>query len=354
MDDVRSNFAYEDSINIEKCVDTLNLFINAFNDKKDFLVLFSIACDQKTLRNDIVHMMQTKNIEYLFYPYPIEDGSIEILSNQAIKIKGCYTSNEVNAYGTFSNQGFSNYFVFEKKDEDTWLIVDTNFHTKLEWSYYYFLILFLFFPFYIWMLIDCFNRKFEKRGKWFCIIVFLPFIGLLLYFFCIKLKQWDNQPDYYEKHLQNDCYSKEAALAIRNNWIYSWTLSLLAMIACIGIPHAICNLIMLDVIAAIKTLLFSLSFIYIFSCISGYLNLGTGIISISLWVQLMMILWRVWEYGMHILDSFSGPGSLVYQDIMKHTFVFVVIIAWLSWLFLVSYRLLRLNEALQDKKNVQA
>jgi len=354
MDGVRSNFAYEDVTHVQSCIDTLNLFLNSFNNKQKSLVLSCIAPEQKELRDAIIYMIQTRNIEYLFNLYSVADGGVEILSDRIIKFKGYYQLKEAHAYSTLTSHGIFNYFILEKRDEDVWLIVDTNFHTRLDWDYFYAFILFLFFPFYIWMLIDCFNRKFEKRGKWFCIICFIPFIGLLLYFFCVKLKQWDNQPDYYEKYLQNDFYSKDAALTIRNNWIYSWTLSLLGMIVCIWIPHALCNGMMLEIVTSIRMMLLSLSFIYIFSWISAYLNLGTGVISISLLIQLIMILWRVWEYGMHVLDSFSGPRSLVYQDIMKDALVFVVIIVWLLWLFLVSYRLLKLNEAVQDRKDIQA
>jgi hypothetical protein len=308
------------------------------------LLVSSIACDQEKLMNSIIHMMQTRNIEYLFHPYDIDNRGIEILPNQAVKFTGCYELKEITDNGKWSNKGFSNYFIFEKKDDDNWLIVDTNFHTKLDWDYSYLFIFLLFFPFNIWMLIDCFNRKFEKRGKWFCIIIFIPFIGSLIYFFCIKLKQWENQPDYYEKYLQNNVYSKESALTIRNNWIYSWTLSLLAMIACIGIPHAICNNMMLDLISAIKVLLSTLPFMYIFSFIFAYLNLGTGAISLSLWGLLVMILFRGWECIINILSAEFSFQSLL---------VFLIIILWLSWLFIVSYRLLRLHEAVQDKKNTQ-
>ena len=54
MDDVRSHFSNEDVTNIEKCVDTLNLFINAFNQKQKSLLVSSIACDQEKLMNSII------------------------------------------------------------------------------------------------------------------------------------------------------------------------------------------------------------------------------------------------------------------------------------------------------------
>lgn len=348
MDGVRSHFQDEDVLRIEKCMDTLALFVNGVNEKQKSLVLSSIAFDQKDLKKAIINMMQTRNIKYSLYLHSVEHGGVEILSDRVIKLTGDYELNEACGFGTSSIKGFSNYYLFENRDGDSWVIVDTNFHTKLDWDYYYFLILFLLFLFYIWMLIDCFNRKFEKRGKWFCIIIFIPFIGNLLYFFRVKLKQWDNQPDYYEKYLSNDVYPKDVALAIRNNWIYVWTLGLLAMIAFVGIPDALCNGMMIEVIAAIKNLLFILPIMYIFLFVFAYQNLGTGVISLSLWGLLFMILSRVWQYATNLSYNFSSFQLLLY----KNTTVFLLIVLWLVLLFIVSYRLLRLNEAVQDKRNI--
>jgi len=351
VNNIQFHLVDENLIHIEKSIDTLNLFINAFNDKQNSLVLSSIASDQTELRNFVVHMMQTRNIKYLFHLYSIENGGIEILPDQSVKFMGNYELKEVNNYGKSSVQGFSNYYILKENNEGSWVIVDTDFHMKLDWGNYFFIILFLLLLFHIWMLIDCFNRKFKKRGKWFCIIIFLPFVGSLLYFFCIKLKQWDNQPNYYEQYLQNDFYSKEATLTIRSNWIYLWSFSLLAMVASIGMSDPICNSMILDIIASIKNLLFYLPIMYIFSFISAYLNLGTVAISFSLWGLLFMILYRIWECITNILNTWSC-SQLLYQNVMNHAAV-LFIIFWLLCLFIVSYRLLRLNEAIQDKKDLQ-
>ncbi len=44
--------------------------------------------------------------------------------------------------------------------------------------------------FWLWMLIDCVTRKFKNdtmKIVWTLIIIFLPFLGSLIYFFFVKL-----------------------------------------------------------------------------------------------------------------------------------------------------------------------
>ena len=43
--------------------------------------------------------------------------------------------------------------------------------------------------FWLWMLIDCIMRKFKRdvnKIVWVLVIIFLPFIGSLLYFFLVR------------------------------------------------------------------------------------------------------------------------------------------------------------------------
>ncbi|MEM5853263.1 MAG: PLDc N-terminal domain-containing protein [Candidatus Aenigmatarchaeota archaeon] len=48
----------------------------------------------------------------------------------------------------------------------------------------------LIFIFWLWMLIDCLKRKkFEDKLVWILVLIFLNFIGALLYFFLVKSKR---------------------------------------------------------------------------------------------------------------------------------------------------------------------
>jgi prolipoprotein diacylglyceryltransferase len=42
--------------------------------------------------------------------------------------------------------------------------------------------------FWLWMLIDCLKRDFDKRIAWVLILIFLGILGALLYYFMIKRK----------------------------------------------------------------------------------------------------------------------------------------------------------------------
>lgn len=349
-DHLSSHFTAKDIINIEKCIDALTLFMNAFNSKQESLLLSSIDRNQTKLRNDVVHMITTRNMQYAFSLYSIDNCGIEIMPH-AIKINGYYKFQEVDANGRWSREGFSNYFVLQESSNGNWVIIDTNFSTKLDWDNFYGFVGLLWFLFALWMLIDCFNREFEKRGRWFCAMIFIPFLGALLYFFCVKLKQWDNQPKYYENYLQNDEYSKQTALAIRSNWIYLWTFSLLAMLGFTFIPYAVCTSMMIALKVSIIVLLYTLSVMYIFSFAFAYLRQSTIAIKLSILGLVFMICFRVCKYISNILLNFE---SLSYEKFMNETGVFLVTVLWLICLCIESYRLYCLNQAVLDKKNVQA
>jgi hypothetical protein len=51
------------------------------------------------------------------------------------------------------------------------------------------LVCFGFMTFWIWMLIDCANRKFKDKALWLIIIIIGGFVGALIYYFIIKTKK---------------------------------------------------------------------------------------------------------------------------------------------------------------------
>lgn len=52
-----------------------------------------------------------------------------------------------------------------------------------------FVVVLLLFVFWIWMLIDCLGRKkFEEKLVWTVVIILLPVIGAIIYYFLIKIK----------------------------------------------------------------------------------------------------------------------------------------------------------------------
>ena len=57
--------------------------------------------------------------------------------------------------------------------------------------FFMFIIVILFAIFWIWMIVDCAQRKFKDDGSkiaWILIVVLLGFIGAIIYYFVIKIK----------------------------------------------------------------------------------------------------------------------------------------------------------------------
>jgi len=127
------------------------------------------------------------------------DKNIEMLATGQAKVKARFAAEGPG----WSVSGLSNYFVFEKQNNQ-WFIIDTDFHKKLGTDYVFgilkkvfvfggpiFLILF---AFWLWMLIDCIKREFDDKALWIILIIFLSFIGVILYFFFVKRKNVTRKP----------------------------------------------------------------------------------------------------------------------------------------------------------------
>lgn len=101
-----------------------------------------------------------------------------------------------SAYGSGWNiNNLNNYYILEKEN-DNFLILDTNFHQRLGADYVFELvgkifliitpIVLVLFAFWIWMLIDCIKRDFNDKLMWVIIIIFLNALGAILYFLIIR------------------------------------------------------------------------------------------------------------------------------------------------------------------------
>jgi hypothetical protein len=130
----------------------------------------------------------------------VEGNSISF--NQDITKYEEIAANTVRAKGAFSAEGFnwdirgfSNEYVFENI-EGEWLLLETEFHTRLGGAYILkafgavfiaFGVLFVFGGiFWLWMLIDLINRPIEHKTMWVLIVLFLSFLGAILYFFIAR------------------------------------------------------------------------------------------------------------------------------------------------------------------------
>lgn len=143
-------------------------------------------------KNNISSIINNYDINYTF---SIE--KIEKVQDNVFEVKGSSKASGLDNFGSWEYNGFSNYFIFEKVDNE-FLLLDTNFHTKFGsgfvWNYIkniliVLIIIFLIFgSFWLWMLIDCLTREFDEKVLWALMIIFLQIIGAILYFFMIRKK----------------------------------------------------------------------------------------------------------------------------------------------------------------------
>jgi len=192
--DLEANFSDEELSNIIRAYNNLVVFVDAVNNKEPEQAMSIISSSKFDLQQTISEMIKNRNFLYGLDIYPIENKGIQFIDKNIIKFTGLCKIQEKMAFGNFSLELFSNYFTFQKYDKD-WVLIDTDFYRKLDLKIIYLCIFGIasIFIFWIWMIIDCVNRDFNRRGRWLALILFLNIIGALIYFFCIKLKQWKNK-----------------------------------------------------------------------------------------------------------------------------------------------------------------
>jgi len=175
----------------------LDILVQSINSGDTQKIASLISPDNSTLQTDVQERIKG-GVRYQL-DYSLLDKNIEILNSNQVKVKARFAA----AGPGWNVTGLSTYFVFEKQN-DQWLITDTDFHKKLGADYVFsilkkvfifagpmFLILFVF---WLWMLIDCIKREFDDRALWVILLIFLNFIAAILYFFIIKRKNKTRKP----------------------------------------------------------------------------------------------------------------------------------------------------------------
>ena len=120
---VSAAISAEDKENISSQLDSLENSINS-GDIDEILNL--ISPDAKVdLANEIDTQLRGKKVNY-----EMEIISFEELENNKVKVRSRFAASGIG----WSTSGSSNFFIFEKVDEN-WLIIDTDFHQKLSSEY---------------------------------------------------------------------------------------------------------------------------------------------------------------------------------------------------------------------------
>lgn len=156
-----------------------------------------ISPNNQTLQSDIQERIRG-GIAYQLDYTPF-DKNAEVLGQDQVKVKAKFAASGVG----WNVSGLSVYFVFQKQNNQ-WLITDTDFYKKLGADYVFGIlkwvlifggpIFLLLFVFWLWMLIDCAKREFDDKALWVILLIFLNFIAAILYFFIVKRKNITRKP----------------------------------------------------------------------------------------------------------------------------------------------------------------
>lgn len=190
----QTNFSAIDKQQITGNLDSLVQAINAGDTQR---ISTLISPNNQTLQSDIQERIRG-GIAYQLDYSPF-DKNVEEINQDQVKIKARFAASGVG----WNVSGLSTYFVFEKQNNQ-WLITDTDFYKKLGADYVFGIlkwvlvfggpIFLLLFVFWLWMLIDCAKREFDDKVLWIILLIFLNFIAAILYFFIIKRKNITRKP----------------------------------------------------------------------------------------------------------------------------------------------------------------
>ncbi len=150
------------------------------------------------LQKDLKEKFGDKDyVEYHFYfPHYQKFEILEPMKKLKFKV-GYSEKYKFGTSGTGSSTGLTANFEVENIN-GKWLISYTDFYTKDHFfkiiaipSAVLIILILVGFVFWIWMLIDCLKRDFDKPNDkivWVLIIIFLQIIGMIIYYFMVKRK----------------------------------------------------------------------------------------------------------------------------------------------------------------------
>lgn len=175
----------------------LDILVQSVNSGDTQKITSLISPNNPALQTDVQERIRG-GIGYQLDYSPL-DQNVEILNSDQVKVKARFAASGVG----WNVSGLSTYFVFEKQNNQ-WLITDTDFYKKLGADYVFgilkwvlifggpiFLVLFVF---WLWILIDCAKREFDDKALWIILLIFLNFPAAILYFFIVKRKNKTRKP----------------------------------------------------------------------------------------------------------------------------------------------------------------
>ncbi len=181
----------------QQITDNLDSLVQAVNAGDTQKISVLISSNNQTLLSDIQERIRG-GIAYELDYSPF-DRNAEVINQDQVKVKARFTASGVG----WNVSGLSTFFVFEKQNNQ-WLITDTDFYKKLGADYVFGIlkwvlifggpVFLLLFAFWLWMLIDCAKREFDDKALWIILLIFLNFIAAVLYYFIVKRKNVIRKP----------------------------------------------------------------------------------------------------------------------------------------------------------------
>lgn len=185
------------SVDKQQITNNLDSLVQAVNAGDTQKISTLISPNNQTLQSDIQERIRG-GIAYQLDYSPF-DKNAEVIGQDQVKVKARFAASGVG----WNVSGLSTYFVFEKQNNQ-WLITDTDFYKKLGADYVFGILKWVFilggpiflllFAFWLWMLIDCAKREFDDRALWIILLIFLNVIAAILYFFIVKRKNVTRKP----------------------------------------------------------------------------------------------------------------------------------------------------------------
>ena len=189
------------SIDKQQITENLNTLVQSVNTGDIQKISALVTPNNQILQSEIQKQIGG-GVNYQLDYTPI-DNNVELLDSNQVKVNAKFAASGVG----WNISGLSTYFVFQKQN-NKWLIIDTDFHKKLGADYTFGVlkkvfmfagpIFLLFFIFWLWMLIDCVKREFDDKALWVILLIFLSFFAAVLYYFIVKRKNITRKPLEYK------------------------------------------------------------------------------------------------------------------------------------------------------------
>lgn len=189
----RAAISENDKQEIKNVIEIIERAVNQ-GDAQTILNLLSQNASEE-MKSEIRENINGKNITY-----NQQVSKYKEISDTEVKVTGGYNAQGGDGSIRWEYNGWKNYFLFDK-DNGIWKLRDSDFQKKLtgdfminifktigKYMLYTSPIWLMIIGFWMWMLVDAVQRSFKDKTVWIIVIIFVGFIGAILYYFIVRRK----------------------------------------------------------------------------------------------------------------------------------------------------------------------